>query len=530
MSAVITARPVRRADGVDQVRALQRMLYRSAKQDRGRRFHALYDKLARSDVMWRAWSDVAANRGAAGVDGVTIDSLAAGGVEAVKVFLDELAVKLRAGTYRPAPLRRVHIPKPGRRGATRPLGIPTVTDRVVMSAAKIVLEPIFEADFLPVSFGFRPKRSAHQALEAVRQAANRGGRWVLDADIEACFDNIDHDALMGLVERRVVDRPMLKLLRSWLRAGIFEGGIVSSQEAGTPQGSPISPLLANIALSVLDEAWANDGGDECGVLVRYADDLVVLSPTRARARQARALIQDHLDGLGLRLHPDKTRVVDLERGKEGFDFLGFHHRKRESWKWRGHFYLHRWPAKRAMASIRAKIRFHTDRRWASLPLQRAVEFLNSVLRGWGAYFRYGNSSSKFNAIDSYVHERMAILASTKHGLTGRNWVSRFTYDWLHPARDLPPRRQGQLPACARLPVNDVGEPCAGEPHARFDRGPLARGPRDQQGNDEKAEAQRRPRPGPATRGLPHSRSGPSVTHQQDGNSRLVQEGRIDSGA
>ncbi len=298
-----------------------------------------------------------------------------------------------------------------------------------MAAAKIVLEPIFEADFLPSSFGFRPKRSAHQALEAVRVAANRGALWVLDADIKACFSEIGHDALIGQVERRVVDRQMVKLLRGWLRAGIFEGGVVSDNEAGTPQGSPVSPLLANIALHVLDEAWVG-GGWRLGTLVRYCDDFVVVCPTEERAVAARDLAAATLAGLGLRLHPDKTRIVCLRHGDEGFDFLGFHHRMVESHKYKGRYYLNKWPSRRAMASIRAKVRDRTPRSYASRELAYVVGDLNSVLRGWGAYFRYGNSSRKFNLIDSYVHQRMARLASVKHGLHGRNWATRFTYGWL----------------------------------------------------------------------------------------------------
>ena len=427
MSADRSARSVRHADGVDKVRALQRVLYRSAKQDPHRRFHALYDKVARSDVLWRAWVEVAKNQGAPGVDGVSITSIKDGGVDGVRVFLDGLATRLTDKTYRPAPLRRVHIPKPGKAGQTRPLGIPTVADRVVMTAAKLVLEPIFEAGFLPVSFGFRPNRSAHQALEAIRVTANRGADWVLDADIKACFDEIDHDALMGQVERRVVDGEMLKLLRCWLRAGVFEGGLVSDTESGTPQGSPLSPLLANIALHALDEAWAKTAS--LGTLVRYADDLLVLTTTRSRAEEAQRRIEVVLVGLGLRLHPDKTRIVFLGDGEDGFDFLGFQHRKTPSRRGNRR-YLSKWPSQRAMASIRAKVRAHTDRRFASRDLHDVVGDLNPVLRGWGTYFRYGNSTPKFTAIDSYVHWRISKLASVKHATRSRLRTSRFTYGWL----------------------------------------------------------------------------------------------------
>jgi RNA-directed DNA polymerase len=296
-------------DDLDAVRALQRALYRAAKADPGRRFHALYDKVHRRDVLERAWEQVRRNAGAPGIDQTTIADVEEYGVDRL---LDELAVELRERAFKPLPARRVYIPKPGR-DEQRPLSIPAIRDRVVQAALKIVLEPVFEADMLPCSFGFRPKRAAHDALQAVLDESFAGRRWVVESDIADCFTAIPHDGLMSTLSERICDRKVLALVQAFLRAGVMEDGAVRRPVAGTPQGGVISPLLCNVYLNRLDRAWR----PAYGRLIRYADDLLVVCRSRGQAEAALARLTTLLDGVGLRPKPEKTRIVQLVEGKRG---------------------------------------------------------------------------------------------------------------------------------------------------------------------------------------------------------------------
>ena len=394
----------------DTVRELQRALYRAAKADPDRRFHALYDKVHRRDVLERAWVQVRANKGAAGIDQTTIAQVEQYGVDRL---LDELAADLKAGSYRPLPARRVFIPKPGRPDERRPLSIPTVRDRVVQTALKLVIEPIFEADFLPCSFGFRPRRAQHDALQVLVDEAWQGRRWVAETDIASCFEAIPHSGLVSAIEERIVDRHVLKLLRALLRAGVMEDGAVRRPVTGTPQGGALSPLLANVYLHRLDREWQARGH---GVLCRYCDDLVVMCRTRAEAEAALRALGSLLAELGLDLKHAKTRIVHLQEDGEGIDFLGFHHRwvRARGERSRHIRFLARWPSRQAAQHARQRVRELTARSRLRVPVTTIVAQVNAFLRGWAGYFRYGNSARVFDAIRRYALMRLALFVAHRH--------------------------------------------------------------------------------------------------------------------
>jgi RNA-directed DNA polymerase len=422
----------------DRTTVLQSKLYQAAKRDPSRRFHALYDKLGLPYILQRAWEQVVKNRGAAGIDQQTLEQIEAAGVPA---FLAEIAQSLAAKSYRPQPVRRVEIPKG--EGKTRPLGIPTVRDRVVQAAAKLLLEPIFEADFEETSFGFRPGRGQQDALEAVYRTSRLGFRYVVDGDIEQFFDTLDHQQLMTALKRRISDGEMLRLVYRWLKAGYLLECQFHDTDQGSPQGGVLSPLLANVYLHDFDAAQRKQKAF-IGRLTRFADDFVIQCGTAEQAARALEWTREQLARRGLALHPTKTRVVNDR--EEGFDFLGFHHRRvildgsrKES---RG---VLRWPSAKACRRFREQVRQHvgppgrTRSEWGAI-----CRRLGAYLSGWKQYFRHGESARVFAELDEFVIERVARnLARSQPKTDGRK-----KRRWAEEREKL--REEGELPLLAKI--------------------------------------------------------------------------------
>ena len=426
---IVSAAPV--------VRRIQGKLHCWALADGERRFDDLFNLVCDPAVLTVAWERVAGNKGARtpGVDRATVARIAS--EHGVDAFLRELREQVKSRTFTPAPVRRVMIPKAS--GKLRALGIPTVADRVVQAALKLVLEPIFEADFAPCSYGFRPNRRAQDAIAEIHHYTSKSYRWVLEADIEACFDNIDHAALMDRLRHRVGDKRVLALVKSFLKAGVMTTiGTTEGTITGTPQGGILSPLLANVALSVLDDQfmqqWATTmateqqrqkrrrHGQANYRLVRYADDFViVVTGEKEHAEALRERVADVLAPMGLRLSAEKTRVASLD---DGFDFLGFHirrMRKRGSAK----FFVYTVPSRKAIASIKARVRAMTYRATLHRDPGYLMDYLGRVLRGWANYFRHGVSKRTFTAIDSYAWERITAWLRKKHRIGWPEMRRRF---------------------------------------------------------------------------------------------------------
>jgi len=413
----------------DRIRELQRKLYRKAKQEPNFRFYLLYDKVYRRDILSHAYRLVKANKGASGVDGLTFERIEER-EKGAEGYLGQIAEELERKVYRPMPVRRVNIPKPD--GRQRPLGIPTIKDRVVQMAVKIVIEPIFEADFEGNSYGFRPKRNAHQAMDDISLHLRMGKTQVIDADISKYFDTIPHDKLLTLVAKRIVDKNILRLIKLWLKAPVVEEGRDGKKRTegnpkGTPQGGVISPLLANIYLHVLDRIWKVRKVEERfkARLIRYADDFVVLC--QGQTERVLKGIKTVLRGLELSLNEEKTRIVDAR--KERFNFLGYRIEVVRNPKTGKTFPLIK-PSKEALAEIKAEIKALTCRKTLCLPKEVVIKKLNETVRGWVGYFYYGNCSRDLSSLKGFLDERVRTYLRRKHAKKSRGY-KEYPYQYLY---------------------------------------------------------------------------------------------------